>query len=296
MDENSSDENSMVNVGAERLKAKTVAFQGIVPGASSTPGRLVVADNVSLTQATVDRDLEITGLRLNSLLASGLTVKETAFFSVEAKVVDLSFSTFNTLDWDLRTRPATTDLSGISFRTLLVHPYPDSHPSTASALHFLKNSNFSASAFSAYQTQLRDRGEDIEAQRVYVAMREKMRHQDWTHWFSWPLGIVSLFQQYVLGFGRSPVPPVLWSFAFTIFGMFVFRDPSTMEPKVDKPVDFSSAWYSVELFLPIVDLGVAKEWRPKSSDKWRVGYARVHQMAGWILIPVALAAFTGVVK
>ena len=50
-------------------------------------------------------------------------------------------------------------------------------------------------------------------------------------------------------------------------------------------------WYSVELFLPVVDLGVAKSWRPGTNRLAMC--ARFHQLSGWVLIPVALAAITG---
>jgi len=69
-----------------------------------------------------------------------------------------------------------------------------------------------------------------------------------------------------------------------------------MEPKAENPAAYSPLWYSLELFLPVVDLGMAKEWRPESSAGWRVVYARFHQLAGWVLVPVALAAVTGAFK
>jgi len=127
-------------------------------------------------------------------------------------------------------------------------------------------------------------------------MHSVMRQVDWKHWWTWYLGLFDVFQEYVLGYGRYPTPPLVWSFIFVAIGFFVFRNPTSMQPRVDKPADFSAGWYSLELFLPIVDLGVAKEWRPKSTPRWRVAYAHAHQLARWILIPVALAAITGVIK
>jgi len=63
-----------------------------------------------------------------------------------------------------------------------------------------------------------------------------------------------------------------------------------------EPATYSRFWYSLELFLPVVDLGVAKSWRPKNENRHLLAYARIHQLAGWVLIPVALAALTGARK
>ena len=62
----------------------------------------------------------------------------------------------------------------------------------------------------------------------------------------------------------------------------------------DDGVHYSRFWYSPELFLPVVELGMAKNWRPKESALHT--YARVHQLAGWTLVPTSLAALTGAIK
>lgn len=69
-----------------------------------------------------------------------------------------------------------------------------------------------------------------------------------------------------------------------------------MEAIGEHPPRFSAFWYSLELFLPVVDLGVAKSWRPSQQSFPLLTYARIHQLAGWILNPVALAAITGAFK
>jgi len=62
------------------------------------------------------------------------------------------------------------------------------------------------------------------------------------------------------------------------------------------PPEYSPVWYSIELFLPVVDLGVAKSWRPSAKKRRLATYARFHQLSGWVLVPVALAALTGLAK
>jgi hypothetical protein len=101
----------------------------------------------------------------------------------------------------------------------------------------------------------------------------------------------------LFGYGRSAFPPLIWSVTFVVAGALIFKRQDDMEaPKVDEAAAYSGFWYSLEMFLPIVDLGVAKGWRPKKVPKWRLWYARVHQLAGWILIPVAIGTLTGSFK
>jgi hypothetical protein len=280
---------------ASGLKSKSASFVGTRHSEPDVWEPEEVSSLV-LARANIENELVINNLQIQDLDAQVLSSKQSAFFNVDAKRADLSWSNFDTLEWMTRSSVGKTRLDGATFRILDVIALPSFQPSTDSALKFLRQADFSSSAFSAYQTQLRTRGENAEAEKVYIAMREQMRDQDWKQWYTWPLGVVDLFQQYVLGYGRSPIPSLIWSMVFFAVGSFIFQDVGKMEPRVEKPGDFSGAWYSLELFLPIVDLGVAKEWRPKPIPQWRVAYARVHQMAGWILIPVSVAAFTGITK
>jgi hypothetical protein len=107
---------------------------------------------------------------------------------------------------------------------------------------------------------------------------------------------IDLAQNVFLGYGRSALQPLVWSLAFVVFGTVVFWNEKRMEACAKEPPRYSAFWYSLELFLPVVDLGVAKSWRPSQSSFPLLTYARVHQLAGWILIPVALAALTGAFK
>jgi hypothetical protein len=54
------------------------------------------------------------------------------------------------------------------------------------------------------------------------------------------------------------------------------------------------ASYSLDLFLPLVNLHIAEDWTPKGA--WRTLYALVHQMVGWILVPLLLASLSGIIR
>jgi hypothetical protein len=281
-------------IDSSRLTAKSAVFSGIFWASKTCDAACVQATTLNLTHSTIERGLAVT-IRADSLYVDNVTVKESGKFNVNTRIAELDYSVFDNFEWKVYPDAPPPDLQGISFRTLSVIHDNSQRSSIGETVDFLRRAD-SISAFAAFLSQLKTMGENAGAETVYVAMREKMRQREWKNWFGWPFGVIDLFQQYVLGFGHSPVPPMLWSLAFVIFGAFAFHRKSHMEPRIENPSDFSGSWYSLELFLPIVDLGVAKEWRPKSDSKWRVAYARAHQMAGWVLIPVILAAITGVVK
>lgn len=67
---------------------------------------------------------------------------------------------------------------------------------------------------------------------------------------------------------------------------------------VNNNIDFkyNPLWYSIALFLPIVDLEDVKIWAPNPRCKWRRHYMRVHIILGYLLIPIGLAAWTGLIK
>ncbi len=71
-----------------------------------------------------------------------------------------------------------------------------------------------------------------------------------------------------------------------------------MEPQdPSKPVvSYNPFWYSVDLFVPLTRLHATNMWRPKSDRWWTWHYLRIHHLLGWILIPLGLAAITGLVK
>jgi len=65
---------------------------------------------------------------------------------------------------------------------------------------------------------------------------------------------------------------------------------------------FSAAWYSLDVFLPIVDLHQESYWLPGKQEQalfWGWGYKIwlwLQIMLGWFLTTIAVAGLTGLVK
>lgn len=99
-------------------------------------------------------------------------------------------------------------------------------------------------------------------------------------------------------YGRSP-DRSLWAIAGVIgFGYFLFRMKDGMEPikSEDYNLHYNAFWYSLGLFIPFIDLGGSRIWQPKKERKFARNYVHFHKILGWLLIPVALAAFTGIIQ
>ena len=126
-----------------------------------------------------------------------------------------------------------------------------------------------------------------------------------------------------VGYGRKPGFVLVGALLFILIGWLgVFRKPEgmvslskreivrpnvghrgTLSRKISKRVIFSSHegpyspfWYSLDLFIPFVDLGFDDKWAPRPNRQGALLYAKVHMLAGWVLIPIGLLAITGVIK
>lgn len=314
----------VLSVGATANEGGSMDFSNleaeeIVIGRSGVPALAAL----SLTNAVAKVTLLVRYSKIHKFMASGLRVGSTTDLE-GALIGELDFTASDLGDFTLRVPvcpgsqnlcwPDKTSLGAVSFRELGVgeysehqtagHHFPDVTPDQPQlGLEFLGRALYSEPAYTSFEQSLRSRGLLTEADNAYRAMHGHKRNRIWNESTGvlGKLGAVILvaidrIQGIFLGYGRSALPPLLWSLAFVIFGTVAFRTEHTMEPVGEHPPRFSPFWYSLELFLPVVDLGVAKSWRPAQRSLPLLTYARVHQLAGWILIPVALAALTGAFK
>ncbi len=298
---------SVGEVNFAGLTANSASFRSAALGILDVP--LLALNNATLKNALSARNLRCRILRMTSASVG----ERTQFDNVRIEdELGLSGATLHAF----RYTPAATDrttsawpgsirLDGMTFADSVVTlpkdaPRPDDYTQikgVGDTLLFLQHAEYSQSAYESLQGELLRRGQVPQADAVFLAMHHANREQQWTASpRTWPWGLFDSFQEYVLGYGRSPVAPGIWSALFVLLGWFAFRNRTNMIEVEDsgKPPEFSAAWYSLEMFLPIVDLGMAKAWRP--STRLLQTYARVHQIAGWILVPVALEAITGVAR
>ena len=109
----------------------------------------------------------------------------------------------------------------------------------------------------------------------------------------------SIFLDVTVGQGRDPARAFLISLAPLFVGAWIFRSANMRPADGKKKTDvifYNSFWFSLDLFLPILDLWIKGKWEPRPDKKWVWVYACLHKFIGWVLVPVGLAAFAGIVK
>ena len=271
-----------------------------------------------VTSSKISNSMRIGGIHVDNFRTEWTSVGELILLNtVIEKGINLSFSNINSLEWAMGQNgkfppKEGNDLTGVTFKNLrITHADAIEHSGTNTAvqdrnrgvedatinrtsLELLNGSQYSASAYEALEKLLQSRG-DSQADEVFIAGREARRRSEIQNkpilgTFAWAL---DAFQQYVLGYGRIARWPIIWSLAIIVLGVGVFWDERKMERRPKADSRYSRFWYSFELFIPVVDVGVASEWHPKPEHKIVANYARVHKLAGWVLVPVILAALTG---
>jgi hypothetical protein len=138
----------------------------------------------------------------------------------------------------------------------------------------------------------------------------------------WGIFWYKLFGEFI-GYGYTPWNALYASLAIVGFGYFVFKAGYAAEiiiPKDDKVSrrqlcetypKFNAGIYSLEMFVPLVKLGVGDSWIPNAHGgaSLRIGkkgllkfgsllrcYFWFHIIAGWVLTTLWVGGFTGLIK
>ena len=168
---------------------------------------------------------------------------------------------------------------------------------------------------------MRERGSDIGAVDVMIAKEQARRHVG-----GLGLGerIWNVLLEVTIGYGFRPMRAIWWIFFFVALGAALFAwgyRERTITPTESAAYDcfvrsgepplhyppFNALVYSLENFLPVVDLHQGTYWRPNprhgSGGRVRAlsgtvlrWYLWVHILAGWIITPLLAAGLTGLVR
>jgi hypothetical protein len=170
-------------------------------------------------------------------------------------------------------------------------------------------------------------GDEVEAKRIHYIGRRELRENakkrdgtiKWprrTRWGDWWI-------KWLTGYGVQTWRLLIPICFFVIIGAAVFWPDSSVESTaVTQPDTFLVAeisetappqspasneqslkdWvrpfepigYSIDLFLPVVNLHIDENWTP--TPLWREVYAFVHSMAGWLLVPLLITSLAGIVR
>lgn len=187
--------------------------------------------------------------------------------------------------------PAYYDISGMTYTEIISGrgKQGDKHN-----LDIIRSAVFNISNYKTLESIYRQAGNDDFADDVYVRGQRERANQN---------NILSqagnTISRWVIYNGKKPLGALWLSFAIIAVSALVFRKKDWMElsdPVKDANQPYYPLLYSLDLFIPFVDLRYKNIWRPKPASRFRYIYMRAHTFLGWIIVPWLIAYWTGLVK
>lgn len=322
--ENLTASNLIIRLGKEPISQ--LDFAHLNTGRLSLSAAQVVPAEVgqlNLSNVNLRETLTLQNVELQELSAAGLTVaKRTLFLPVTTikKHFDLTSANLGGFEWRFHERvqlPEKLEINGTTFGNIGVARVTPAGAAGSGnranrvrvdrhdyGLAFLDKAEYYEPAYAFYESALKTRGQSDKADDVYFAMRDRRRYAEFRDAESAWDKVVAAFNyvigfghKWLFGYGRKWVYPLVWCVVLVLAGAAVFRDSARMQ-RVDAQSSqaFSPVWYSVDLFVPILSLGVAKNWSPKPEFRLLHFYSRFLSLIGLIFISAMAGALTGTLK
>ena len=209
---------------------------------------------------------------------------------------NLSFSNFAVLNLSGAVYGGALYLEGTSYKEIRAAAVSEEHKSHEALLKLVGQAAYRADVYGNLEEFFKRQGYRAEADHAFIAgkcreRKEYFRSNDWLRWLgSWMLYLL-------VGYGRHPWQAGIPLAVLVALGCVLFS-PAKMEPQKTEDTSrvYNRFWYSLGVFLPVVDLQADKVWKPKADQTFLRNYVRVHALLGWILIPIVLAALAGLIK
>ncbi len=298
---------------------KNATFNRLLITGNETDKHPNFLDGLDLSRTIVNRDLSIKNIKLNKLTAGFLEVNGPAHFSDfnirdEVNLEQSSFQSLALCNVSVPKKEKTLKLHGMTFNQLGTTKGNHCVPPWQGILSDLprdkilpwifktfssKEVEYSPSFYAHLETFFKNQGDPALAADVFVA-------QKWHERSAVSRGLKklwSIFLHFSVGDGRRPELAFLWSALVVLIGCWTFdfkkgmvlQNPAEVQAE-DEIHRYNRLWYSLDVFLPFIDLKVDNVWIPRPDRKFALFYMHVQTILGWILIPIGLAAFAGILQ
>jgi hypothetical protein len=131
-------------------------------------------------------------------------------------------------------------------------------------------------------------GQLAEAHRVLYA-----RERDRRATKAFPGRLWGALQDVTVGYGYRPGRAALWLAFLITVGSIVFWTHQPPPIKADAAPNFNPVIYTVDLMLPIVNLGFKNTYNPVGFEQW---FSYLLTVAGWILATTIVAGITRILR
>jgi hypothetical protein len=100
------------------------------------------------------------------------------------------------------------------------------------------------------------------------------------------------------GYGQIPALALVWSALVIVIGAIMYWKESDLVILDDSPAKpvYDPFLYSFAMFVPFIELDLAEKWDPRPDRRVAWFYKYVLKILGWILTPIALLTFGGIIK
>lgn len=287
-----------------------------VSSASDTVAKI---NRLELSNANLKETLALQNLELQQVIAESLTVAKRMMFlpvTTIKKNLDLSSADLESFEWRFAGRvqfPEKLEINSATLGRLAIVRLPSTGAGNSAneiradrnnyGLAFLDRAEYYEPAYSSYESSLKTRGQSDKADAVYFAMRDRRRYTEFrdanTVWQKTLAGfnyIIGFGHKWLFGYGRGWVYPLVWSVFFVLAGAFIFRTEHMEKADEQSSRAFSPIWYSLDIFVPILSLGIAKDWHPRQEHRLLQFYSKFLSLIGLIFISAMLGALTGTLK
>lgn len=285
----------------------------------------------NLSRTVIARELRIENAEIGRMIATDLQVSGSAWFT-NLKIVDqldLTRSTFVNVSfsdvwWPLKGHGNSVRLTGMKYQQISARHTETkqrgpqggrleqvwgrltfagkkglAHESDSweGLLELTDRADYDASTYSTLEAFFRSQGAFDRADKVFFANKhralEKSSGGIWERAFSY-------FMHYSVGYGRKPELALFWCGIVLSIGCLVFRAKG-MEPRKPESTHYYSLWYSLDVFIPVIQFQIAGDWVPKYERWCARQYVYVHRLlgailVGWLLIPIGVEAVKGIIK
>ncbi|ROO83346.1 hypothetical protein EDD29_0848 [Actinocorallia herbida] len=247
-------------------------------GRSRIDGVLRVAEaKIGRILQLTDADLENPGgyaVEARGLQAGRLTLRPDKLVGA----VDLEHARLGVLCDDATSWPEVIGLNGLTYEAL------EPRMPAEKRLEWLRRDEdgFQPQPYEQLAAHYTQTGQEREAQAVLLA-RER-RQSDGADWTGRVWGRL---QDATVGFGYQPLRAATWLALLVALGSIVFAVSPPQPIKADEHPHFNAIIYTLDLLLPIVDLGQERAFNPAGADQW---FSFLLVAAGWILASTIAAA------
>jgi hypothetical protein len=249
---------------------------------------------VRLADSKIGGNLDFTGALLsepagNTLDLRGVTARTLiAQPATPANQIDLRHARVIVLDDNPATWPAQLQLRGFTYENL----EQDRSVSVSTRLGWLERDTegYIPQPYEQLVSTYRRAGQEEAARKVAIAKRKRQRQM-----LNPPAKIWNWLLYLSIGYGYRTWHAGLWLLGLMLAGAAVFAHayPTDMIATSRHPMPFNAPIYTLDVLLPIINLGQEDSWQP-TGIALGVYWALI--ILGWALSSALVAGLAGIVK